>query len=229
MHKLSKTCREIIHSHLWSTMESPVENSPKIGNHGLMLVPVPSGSRKSPGQLSPAPNNECTGRKQPYNQHNHWAELSVEREIDLASPYDISHHAHLALPNANCLYDTCLTNPYTSSSDTSMLPTSLYDDGNILDSPLDLDLNGPTASASWGDKEAPVITTEASSILEPRSTRVRTKFSKTEDQLIILLRRKGRTWKEISQQLPGRSSGTLQVRYSTKLKSAAVKWTNNLV
>ncbi|KAJ3493711.1 hypothetical protein NLG97_g4561 [Lecanicillium saksenae] len=52
---------------------------------------------------------------------------------------------------------------------------------------------------------------------EPGSGRVR--FTSAEDNLILSLRKSGQSWKKIAQQLPGRSPGALQVRYSTKLRS----------
>jgi len=37
------------------------------------------------------------------------------------------------------------------------------------------------------------------------------------------------TWKQIAEFFPGRSSGTLQVRYCTKLKAKGGAWTDELV
>jgi len=44
------------------------------------------------------------------------------------------------------------------------------------------------------------------------------RFSSEDDNLLLQLKGKGLPWDEISDHFPGRSKGTLQVHYSTKLK-----------
>jgi hypothetical protein len=56
------------------------------------------------------------------------------------------------------------------------------------------------------------------------------KFTPEDDQLLVDLKeKKNLTWKQIADFFPGRSSGTLQVRYCTKLKAKATVWTNEMV
>ena len=56
------------------------------------------------------------------------------------------------------------------------------------------------------------------------------KFTLEDDALLIELKEKHEmTWKQISDFFPGRSSGTLQVRYCTKLKAKGVTWTDDMV
>ena len=56
------------------------------------------------------------------------------------------------------------------------------------------------------------------------------KFTLEDDALLIELKEKHElTWKKISEFFPGRSSGTLQVRYCTKLKAKGVTWTDEMV
>lgn len=56
------------------------------------------------------------------------------------------------------------------------------------------------------------------------------RFIPEEDALLIELKEtKDLTWKQIADFFPGRSSGTLQVRYCTKLKSKEISWTEPLV
>lgn len=51
------------------------------------------------------------------------------------------------------------------------------------------------------------------------------KFTTEDDQLLIELKeKKNLTWKQIADFFPGRSSGTLQVRYCTKLKAKTKQW-----
>jgi hypothetical protein len=56
------------------------------------------------------------------------------------------------------------------------------------------------------------------------------KFKPEEDALLIELKEtKNLTWNQIADFFPGRSSGTLQVRYCTKLKATAMVWTEDKV
>ena len=56
------------------------------------------------------------------------------------------------------------------------------------------------------------------------------KFTAEDDQLLIELKeQKNLTWKQIADFFPGRSSGTLQVRYCTKLKAKTTQWTDEMV
>jgi hypothetical protein len=52
---------------------------------------------------------------------------------------------------------------------------------------------------------------------------VRTRFSSEEDELLLQLKGEGLSWDEISDHFPERSNGSLQVRYSTKLKPRSEK------
>ena len=56
------------------------------------------------------------------------------------------------------------------------------------------------------------------------------KFTPEDDSLLIELKEtKNLTWKQIADFFPGRSSGTLQVRYCTKLKAKTMVWTDDMV
>jgi Myb-like DNA-binding domain len=56
----------------------------------------------------------------------------------------------------------------------------------------------------------------------PRLPGKKFKFTPEEDESLVELKgRRGLSWKEIEAQFPGRSAGTLQVHYSTKLKARA--------
>ncbi|KAL2271947.1 hypothetical protein VTJ83DRAFT_1318 [Remersonia thermophila] len=59
----------------------------------------------------------------------------------------------------------------------------------------------------------------------PRPKGPKLKFTPEDDQLLIDLKEnKNLTWKQIADFFPGRSSGTLQVRYCTKLKAKTTQW-----
>ncbi|KAK3621006.1 hypothetical protein LTR56_023049 [Elasticomyces elasticus] len=64
--------------------------------------------------------------------------------------------------------------------------------------------------------------------LEPKGSKH--KFTIEDDALLVELKKtKNLTWKQISKFFPGRSSGTLQVRYCTKLKSKTTVWTDDMI
>jgi hypothetical protein len=56
------------------------------------------------------------------------------------------------------------------------------------------------------------------------------KFTPEDDKLLINLKKnKSLTWKQIAEFFPGRSAGTLQVRYCTKLGDKTTQWTEETV
>lgn len=64
----------------------------------------------------------------------------------------------------------------------------------------------------------------------PRPRGPKLKFTPEEDSLLLDLKEdKNLTWKQIADFFPGRTSGTLQVRYCTKLKAKDVVWTDEMV
>ena len=64
----------------------------------------------------------------------------------------------------------------------------------------------------------------------PRPEGPKIKFTPEDDRLLVDLKEKHNlTWKQIAEFFPGRTSGTLQVRYCTKLKVKATVWTEETV
>lgn len=64
----------------------------------------------------------------------------------------------------------------------------------------------------------------------PRPRGPKLKFTPEDDQKLVELKeKKNLTWKQIADFFPGRSSGTLQVRYCTKLKAKSTNWTDEMV
>jgi hypothetical protein len=64
----------------------------------------------------------------------------------------------------------------------------------------------------------------------PRPRGPKLKFTPENDQLLVDLKEnKSLTWKQIAGFFPGRTSGTLQVRYCTKLKAKNTQWTQETV
>lgn len=64
----------------------------------------------------------------------------------------------------------------------------------------------------------------------PRPRGPKLKFTPEDDALLLDLKEnRALTWKQIAEFFPGRSSGTLQVRYCTKLKAKTTQWTEDTV
>lgn len=64
----------------------------------------------------------------------------------------------------------------------------------------------------------------------PRPKGPKLKFTPEEDALLVELKEdRNLTWKQIADFFPGRTSGTLQVRYCTKLKAKDVAWSDDMV
>jgi hypothetical protein len=64
----------------------------------------------------------------------------------------------------------------------------------------------------------------------PKPKGPKLKFTAEDDALLVELKEtKNLTWKQIADFFPGRSSGTLQVRYCTKLKAKQTVWTDEMV
>ncbi|KAI5247482.1 hypothetical protein E4T47_06412 [Aureobasidium subglaciale] len=63
----------------------------------------------------------------------------------------------------------------------------------------------------------------------PRPKGPKLKFTREDDALLVRLKEtKNITWKQISEFFPGRSAGTLQVRYCTKLKAKTTLWNDDM-
>ena len=64
----------------------------------------------------------------------------------------------------------------------------------------------------------------------PRPKGPKLKFPTEDDTLLVELKEtKHLTWKQIADFFPGRTSGTLQVRYRTKLRAKSTNWTDDMV
>ena len=92
-------------------------------------------------------------------------------------------------------------------------------------------IGDPDSSMMSGGGGAPsVIGMEGMPQPAPRPRGPKLKFTPEDDQLLVDLKEnKSLTWKQIAEFFPGRSSGTLQVRYCTKLKAKTTQWTDETV
>ena len=92
-------------------------------------------------------------------------------------------------------------------------------------------IGDPDSSIMSGGGGAPsVVGLEGMPQPAPRPRGPKLKFTPEDDQLLVDLKEnKSLTWKQIAEFFPGRSSGTLQVRYCTKLKAKTTQWTDETV
>ncbi|KAJ5156206.1 hypothetical protein N7492_009009 [Penicillium capsulatum] len=94
-----------------------------------------------------------------------------------------------------------------------------------------------SGSPGFGSEASPVLIGPPSVVGQPgmpepapRPRGPKLKFTPDEDALLVDLKEdKNLTWKQIADFFPGRSSGTLQVRYCTKLKAKDVNWSDEMV
>ncbi|CAD6444030.1 812a99c9-917f-4626-a02b-1eac00f1c0b2 [Sclerotinia trifoliorum] len=90
---------------------------------------------------------------------------------------------------------------------------------------------GEAPESSMMSQGAPsVVGTAGMPLPAARPRGPKLKFTPEDDQLLVDLKEnKALTWKQIAEFFPGRSSGTLQVRYCTKLKAKTTQWTDETV
>ncbi|KAF2754947.1 hypothetical protein EJ05DRAFT_494110 [Pseudovirgaria hyperparasitica] len=92
------------------------------------------------------------------------------------------------------------------------------------------DYSGEPSSPSQIAGPPSVVGLEGMPDPAPRPRGPKLKFTPEDDQLLVDLKeKKSLTWKQIADFFPGRSSGTLQVRYCTKLKAKTTVWNDELV
>ncbi|KAF2822461.1 hypothetical protein CC86DRAFT_300497 [Ophiobolus disseminans] len=90
-------------------------------------------------------------------------------------------------------------------------------------------MDGPSSPAQHHGPPS-VVGQEGMPPPAPKPRGPKLKFTPEDDQLLVDLKeKKNLTWKQIADFFPGRSSGTLQVRYCTKLKAKTTVWTDEMV
>lgn len=91
-------------------------------------------------------------------------------------------------------------------------------------------VNASTPISRPMDRSQEFLDDEGNPLQARRPSGPKAKFTPEDDALLVDLKEKhDLTWKGISDFFPGRSSGTLQVRYCTKLKAKGVNWTEDMV
>lgn len=90
---------------------------------------------------------------------------------------------------------------------------------------------GGTEATSSGESNPPTLVGQhGMPAPAPHPKAAKSKFTPENDALLVHLKeKKDLTWKQIADFFPGRTSGTLQVRYCTKLRAKATVWTDETV
>ncbi|KAF1990378.1 hypothetical protein K402DRAFT_325155 [Aulographum hederae CBS 113979] len=123
-----------------------------------------------------------------------------------------SHHQHPGGPSQQQHHHHRLPNQQP--------PSKMRRMGYEVSSPVHQSHHGPPSVVGQEGMPAPAA--------RPRGPKL--KFTPEDDQLLVDLKeKKNLTWKQIADFFPGRSSGTLQVRYCTKLKAKTTHWTPEMV
>ncbi|CAK4031284.1 hypothetical protein AC578_2901 [Lecanosticta acicola] len=139
-------------------------------------------------------------RSSPHPSHSSQSMRSTSHQSTAAhQQQQASQHHHHRLPNQQ---------PPNKLARWDLSPTDDEDD------------HGPPSVVGQPGMPAPA----------PRPKGPKLKFTPEDDALLVELKEtKNLTWKQIADFFPGRSSGTLQVRYCTKLKAKRVVWGDDMV
>jgi len=158
--------------------------------------------------------------------------LSALQDVGDSSATDVSieltPHGHHAQPQTQ-LYQT------TSQQQTLTGQTQQHHHHRLPNQPAPpkmrrMGVYGDPTSPSIQHGPPSVVGQEGMPPPAPRPRGPKLKFTPEDDQLLVDLKeKKNLTWKQIADFFPGRSSGTLQVRYCTKLKAKTTVWTDDMV
>lgn len=145
------------------------------------------------------------------------------------------HHAQLQSASTGFQYQMPHPTPERSLSGPSVqsLPQHHHHHHRLPNQPppSKSQRTGYTESAAVEDHGPPSVVGQPG-MPEPasRPKGPKLKFTPEDDALLVELKEtKNLTWKQIADFFPGRSSGTLQVRYCTKLKAKTTAWTDEMV
>ncbi|KAI9147967.1 pre-mRNA-splicing factor spp42 [Paramyrothecium foliicola] len=193
-----------------SQMGHPRMGPPHFGHPGSVVSPIYQ-AMSTPSH-TPHGQHHNTGRKRPRPH---------DLDISVAGLSEIDHS------DIESLQQTPLTATYSQAAAAAIAagqPQPTHHHHHLPDS-------GPPSKMLRPDEAgggAPSVVGQVgmpSPAPRPRGPKL--KFTPEDDQLLIELKEhKNLTWKQIADFFPGRSSGTLQVRYCTKLKAKTTQWTD---
>lgn len=199
------------------------------------IIGFPSESTQAPSHIIPFPSTETT--LAPFHGPHYDSSPTLNsRKRRLDEPTDfVSRKEHRTLyappfeSDATLVYST----QYPSQSQSSVSLPPLQQTQHHHQMPSQSLENHPAA------RDFPVRYDEVddTSFVQPGMPNIlptplgsKTKFGEHEDATLIELKEGyDLTWKQIQRWFPGRTSGTLQVRYCTKLKRKPIEWNAKMV
>jgi hypothetical protein len=160
----------------------------------------------------PPPSHIPPQQAPPQQQHHHHTPHTPQQHPQHAQQSPHHHHHHI--PDHPPPPKIARTDPRMSMG------------GGSPNSPGMIGIAGASVVAAMAG--APSSQQMPSPSPRPRGPKM--KFTPEDDTLLVDLKEnKSLTWKQIADFFPGRSSGTLQVRYCTKLKAKTTQWTDETV
>lgn len=207
------------------------------------ICPDLSGLRDEDEELDVDPRQHQLSSQHPHAQHAQHSQHSQhsQRGQHLTthhSQHALSHHQqHPSLQQHSSLQHSQHSQAHSQLPQLSH-PTHHHHHLPDQPAPLKMPRTGPGPSSmavsvgGAGPSSATGAGPSASGMPppQPRARGPKQKFTPEDDQLLVDLKEnKALTWKQISEYFPGRSSGTLQVRYCTKLKAKGNLWTDETV
>lgn len=181
-----------------------------LGSHGMTHAHSPDGF--STGQQvtysqTMQHHTQAGGRKRPHGL--------VDIEIASLPPTHVEHHMQSMTPISPPImtFGPQPAQAYHSHG----LPETRGSKTPRLGDAADPALGQASSRSVVGNADMPLPA--------PRPRGPKLKFTADDDRLLMELKEiKNLTWKQIADFFPGRSSGTLQVRYCTKLKAKTTQW-----
>ncbi|KAK3676603.1 hypothetical protein LTR78_003377 [Recurvomyces mirabilis] len=208
-----------------STVSSSHYGTPRESPEMLRYQPTAAGSRKRSHQ------SDFSYDYQGLQQLQAHAGSSAQLPVEL-TPH--GHHAQLQAGASSFYLPSQAGSPpdsYQQQSFQSMTPAT-HHHHRLPNQPP------PAKSARLGDSSPVADDMGPPSMVgqpgmptpAPKPKGPKLKFTAEDDALLVDLKEtKNLTWKQIADFFPGRSSGTLQVRYCTKLKAKQTVWTDDMV
>ncbi|RDL39690.1 Hypothetical protein BP5553_04030 [Venustampulla echinocandica] len=169
----------------------------------------------TPRQMQPA-----TGTKRQRDEDD--LEMGLPIPPHMGGPGEMSMPSHMQQPMVD--YGSSSMQPQQTYHNHGLPPSIHPSKRSRSDDPSSSMLSPPSGGAPS------VVGHPGMPDPAPRPRGPKLKFTPEDDQkLVDLKENKNLTWKQIAEFFPGRSSGTLQVRYCTKLKAKTTQWTDETI
>ncbi|KAJ5574342.1 uncharacterized protein N7459_008769 [Penicillium hispanicum] len=208
--------------------ESTFMDTHQMPSHYSYGIPPLQDNRKRRRSQSAVEGDEARGINRTLGPGIQQSMQPIPIEGQVSSPeasgflYSMHSDNSTALPPSTHIFAPAISLPIPQQHHHHRLPSQalLHSDPHGFDSASSPLAIGPPSVVGQPGMPEPA----------PRPRGPKLKFTPDEDALLVELKEeKSLTWKQIADFFPGRTSGTLQVRYCTKLKAKDVNWTEDMV